>query len=132
LIVILAVGLLLGVTLAVLVVRQIFRAVTDVRGAVEALGSGDLTAVPQVRSGDELGRMAGGLAGSMERLRGTIGAVNAAAVTISSGTEELSAAATQVVAASEETSVQSGVVASAAEEVSHHVQTVAAGAEQMS
>ncbi|WP_324650472.1 methyl-accepting chemotaxis protein [Georgenia sp. H159] len=131
LVVVLLVGLAVGIVVAVVVVRQIMRTVETVRAAVEALGNGDLTAAPQVTSGDELGQMAAHLARSMEQLRGTVGAVNEAAVTIASGAEELSAATTQVVAASEETSAQSGVVASAAEQVSQNVSTVAAGAEQM-
>src|SRR5690606_9078858 len=131
LIVVLLAGLALGIVVALLVIRQIMRTVETVRAAVQALGEGDLTAVPEVTTHDELGEMAANLGGSMERLRGTIGAVSEAAVTIASGAEELSAATTQVVAASEETSAQSGVVASAAEQVSQNIQTVAAGAEQM-
>ncbi|MBD8062687.1 methyl-accepting chemotaxis protein [Oceanitalea stevensii] len=131
LVVVLLVGLALGIAVALGVIRQIMRTVETVRAAVEALGNGDLTAEPQVRTRDELGQMAEHLARSMRQLRGTVGAVNEAAVTIASGAEELAASTTQVVAASEETSAQSGVVASAAEQVSQNVHTVAAGAEQM-
>ncbi|WP_413451417.1 methyl-accepting chemotaxis protein [Georgenia phoenicis] len=131
LIVVLLVGLAVGVAVAVFVIRQIMRTVETVRVAVEALGNGDLTAEPEVQTRDELGQMAEHLGRSMRQLRGTVGAVNEAAVTIASGAEELAASTTQVVAASEETSAQSGVVASAAEQVSQNVHTVAAGAEQM-
>ncbi|WP_454085677.1 methyl-accepting chemotaxis protein [Georgenia sp. Marseille-Q6866] len=131
LIAVLLIGLAVGIAVAVFVIRQIMRTVETVRTAVEALGNGDLTAEPEVSTRDELGQMAEHLARSMRQLRGTVGAVNEAAVTIASGAEELAASTTQVVAASEETSAQSGVVASAAEQVSQNVHTVAAGAEQM-
>ncbi|MCM3661941.1 methyl-accepting chemotaxis protein [Georgenia satyanarayanai] len=131
LIIVLVVGLGVAIAVAVFVIRQIMRTVETVRVAVEALGNGDLTAEPEVSTRDELGQMAEHLGRSMRQLRGTVGAVNEAAVTIASGAEELAASTTQVVAASEETSAQSGVVASAAEQVSQNVHTVAAGAEQM-
>ncbi len=131
LVVVLVVGLVAGLAVALLVVRQIMRTVAAVQTAVTALGEGDLTTLPDVDTGDELGRMAQDLGRSITQLRTTVGAVTEAAQTVASGAEELAAATTQTASGAEEASAQSGVVASAAEQVSQSIQTVAAGAEQM-
>jgi methyl-accepting chemotaxis protein len=124
-------GIAVAGTLALVVVRQIVRTVRSVQASVDALASGDLTVVPEVRSGDELGRMAQSLAAAQTSLRSVLGSVAASADAVAASSEELSASSAQISASAEETSAQSGVVSSAAEEVSRNVQTVAAGAEQM-
>lgn len=131
LVVVLVAGLVLGLAIALYVTRQFMRTVVSVRTAVTALGEGDLTAVPEVRTGDELGQMAEGLGHSIGQLRGIVGAVNEAVQTLASGTEEMAAAMAQTATGQEEVGAQSGVVASAAEQVSQSIHTVAAGAEEM-
>ncbi|MGY1811321.1 methyl-accepting chemotaxis protein [Blastococcus sp. SYSU D00820] len=130
-IVLVGVGILVSGALAVVVVRGLVRTVRSVQGSVEALASGDLTVLPEVRSADELGRMAAALATAQEQLRAVMAGVDASAQAVAASSEELSASSTQIAASAEETSVQSGVVSGAAEEVSRSVATVAAGAEQM-
>ncbi|MGR6966604.1 methyl-accepting chemotaxis protein [Geodermatophilus sp. URMC 61] len=127
----LAVGIAVAGGLTVLVVRRLIGTVRSVQASVEALAAGDLTVVPEVRSRDELGLMAGALVTAQENLRGVLASVAASADAVAASSEELSASSAQISASAEETSAQSGVVASAAEEVSRNVQTVAAGAEQM-
>jgi methyl-accepting chemotaxis protein len=58
---ILGVSVALGLLFALAVVRQIVRTVRAVQVSVDALAAGDLTVVPEVRSHDELGRMAAAL-----------------------------------------------------------------------
>ncbi|MFW3170368.1 methyl-accepting chemotaxis protein [Geodermatophilus sp. CPCC 206100] len=127
----LAIGILAAVALASWIVRQLVRTVRSVQASIEALAEGDLTVAPEVRSQDELGRMAQSLAGAQESLRGVMATVVASADAVAASSEELSASSAQISASAEETSAQSGVVSGAAEEVSRNVQTVAAGAEQM-
>jgi methyl-accepting chemotaxis protein len=127
----LAIGIAVAAGLGVLVVRQIVATVRSVQSSVDALAKGDLTVVPEVRSADELGRMAASLATAQTSLRSVLGSVAASADAVAASSEELSASSAQISASAEETSAQSGVVSSAAEEVSRSVQTVAAGAEQM-
>jgi methyl-accepting chemotaxis protein len=129
--VVLVASLLATGALAVWIVRQITGTVATMGRAVEAMATGDLTVVPQARSGDELGRMAQSLAAAQQHLRTVLSGVAASADAVAVSSEELSASAAQISASAGETSAQSGVVSAAAEEVSRNVATVAAGAEQM-
>jgi methyl-accepting chemotaxis protein len=124
-------GILIATGLAVWVVRQIMGTVREVQRSVGALAAGDLTVVPEVRSQDELGRMAAELGAAQQSLRTVLSSVVQSADAVAASSEELSASSAQISASAEETSAQSGVVAGAAEEVSRSVATVAAGAEQM-
>jgi methyl-accepting chemotaxis protein len=127
----LAAGIVAAGLLAFWVVRQIVVTVRSVQTSVDALAAGDLTVTPEVRSGDELGRMAASLAAAQTNLREVLSGVAASADAVAASSEELSASSAQISASAEETSAQSGVVSTAAEEVSRSVATVAAGAEEM-
>ena len=127
----LAVGIALAGLLAAFVIRQIVTTVKSVQKAVDAMADGDLTVTPEVRSGDELGRMAASLAAAQDSLRSVLSTVVSSADAVAASSEELSASSAQISASAEETAAQSGVVSGAAAEVSRSVQTVAAGAEEM-
>jgi methyl-accepting chemotaxis protein len=111
--------------------RGITRPLCEAEAAFAAVATGDLTQRLQVRSTDEVGRMAQ----SMNTALASIGQVMA---TFHTAIEALTAASARVGDLSQristgakESSVQAGVVAAAAGEVSHNVQTVAAGSEEM-
>ncbi|MGY1725309.1 HAMP domain-containing protein, partial [Blastococcus sp. SYSU DS0533] len=123
----LAAGIVAAAGLALLVIRGIVTTVRSVQKSVDALAAGDLTVTPDVRSNDELGRMAASLGTAQENLRTVLGTVASSADAVAASSEELSASSAQISAGAEETSAQSGVVSGAAEEVSRSVQTVAAG-----
>ncbi|GIG37531.1 methyl-accepting chemotaxis protein [Cellulomonas pakistanensis] len=131
LVVALVVGVAAAFLLAWLVTRQIVRTVAEVGRSLDALARGDLTVVPEVRSEDELGRMARSLATAQESLRTTLASVAGVSTTIAAAAEQMSGASGAVLGRSRDTSAQAGVVAAAAEQVSRNVQTVAAGAEEM-
>jgi methyl-accepting chemotaxis protein len=131
LVVILAVGIVVGTALALFIGRQIVRPLRRVKDSLDALAHGDLTKDAQVDSRDEVGLMASALAEAQQSLRGVLASVVSSADAVAASSEELSASSAQISASAEETSAQAGVVSSAAEEVSRSVQTVAAGAEQM-
>ncbi len=126
-----AAGAVLAVVAGVVVARSVRRSAAEVQRALDALAHGDLTVTPDVRSRDELGRMATALTSAQGSLRSTLAQVGDAAATVAAASEEMSASGAQVASGAEETSAQAGVVAAAAEEVSRNVQAVAAGAEQM-
>ena len=126
-----ALGLALAVAVAVLVASGIIRRLRRVQVALQAMAGGDLTARADVRSGDEIGRMAASLNAAQEALRGVVEQVATSACAVASSSEELSVSGDALAASSEQTSEQAGVVAAAAEQVSRNVQTVAAGSEQM-
>ncbi|MCV2492030.1 methyl-accepting chemotaxis protein, partial [Geodermatophilus sp. YIM 151500] len=71
----LVVGIAAAGLLAGFVVRGIVRTVRSVQTSVDALAQGDLTVVPEVRSGDELGRMAAALGTAQESLREVLSSV---------------------------------------------------------
>jgi len=129
---VLAVSLLVAGGLAFWVIRQITGTVASVGRTATAMANGDLTVEPEVRSADELGRMAESLAGAQRHLRSVLSGVAASSDAVAAASEELSASSAQISASAEETSAQSGVVSAAAEEVSRNVATVAAGADEMS
>ncbi|MEZ5236882.1 MAG: methyl-accepting chemotaxis protein [Acidimicrobiales bacterium] len=128
---VLLIGLAAGVGVALFVSRLIVRPVKAVAAALDRAADGDLTAEVDVAAADEVGAMAASMRTMLERTRGAMQSIAAAAHQLSASSEELSATATQVGAAAEETSAQSMAVASAAEQVSANVATVAAGTEQM-
>ncbi|WP_158657683.1 MCP four helix bundle domain-containing protein, partial [Blastococcus saxobsidens] len=106
---ILVIGLLAAGALAVLVVRMLTRTVRSVQKSVDALALGDLTVMPEVTAGDELGRMAASLGAAQESLRTVLSQVAGSADAVAASSEELSASSAQISAGAEETSAQSGV-----------------------
>jgi methyl-accepting chemotaxis protein len=111
--------------------RGITRPLAQAERAMAALAEGDLTQRLEVRTHDEVGRMAhsmntavAAIAEVMATFRGAIDALTAASERVSGLSQQISTGA-------EESSAQAGAVAEAAGEVSRSVQTVAAGSEQM-
>ncbi|MGN6613006.1 MAG: HAMP domain-containing protein, partial [Angustibacter sp.] len=68
-------GLALATALAVVVANAIVGRLRQVQGALEAMGSGDLTVRADVRSVDEIGRMAAALGRAQEQVRGVVASV---------------------------------------------------------
>jgi methyl-accepting chemotaxis protein len=129
--VVLALGLLVGFGIAWSVSGLIVGALRRLQVALEAMAGGDLTARAQVAQRDEVGQMARSLAVAQESVRSVVAGVAASASAVAAASEELAASSQQIAAGAEETSVQAGVVSAAAEQVSRNVQTVSAGAEEM-
>ena len=89
-------GLLFAVTLALLVIRMVRRAVRDVERTINALTEGDLTVHTTWQGRDELGRIAAGINHMSERLHDMVTAIAGA-------TAQLSAAASETAAVTEQT-----------------------------
>jgi methyl-accepting chemotaxis protein len=129
--VVLALGLLVGLTIAWYTASLIVGSLRRLQVAVEAMAAGDLTARADVVQRDEVGQMARSLAVAQESVRSVVEQVASSAAAVAAASEELAASSQQIAAGAEETSVQAGVVSAAAEEVSRNVQTVSAGSEEM-
>ncbi|MGY1642917.1 methyl-accepting chemotaxis protein [Geodermatophilus sp. SYSU D00703] len=126
-----AAAAVLAVVIAWRITRGITRPLAEAERAFAAVAEGDLTPRLEVRSQDEIGRMATSTNAALEslgRLMGTFSEAIAALTTASSRVGDLSR---QISTGVEESSAQAAVVAAAAGEVSSSVQTVAAGSEQM-
>lgn len=126
------VGLILGLAGALWVARLIVTPLHRVCRVAEGLAAGDLTMTADIRSRDEVGRMAQALDQALVGLRGTMGMIAGSAGELATAAGDLSTASTQISAAAQETATESGSVSAAAEQVSRSVQTVASGTEEMS
>jgi methyl-accepting chemotaxis protein len=130
-IVILAVGLLIGLAMAWYVTRLVLRPLRIVSEVLDHVAEGDLTYVANVASRDELGRMAQALDRANARTRDVVQTFTATAHTLASSAEELSATSREISDAADQASNEAGMVSSSAEQVSSSVHTVAASSEQM-
>ena len=119
------------IALSVPVTRSVVRPVRQVATVIDALAGGDLTRQANVRSRDELGRMAAGLDEAVAIFRRSIEAMAGNAQRLTGAASGLSAVSGQIAAAVGETSAQAASAAGEAAEISRNVQSVAAGAEDM-
>ncbi len=131
LILVAVVAVLFAAGLAFVAVRAVTRPLRAVSGVLDAVAGGDLTQRVDVRSRDEVGRMAESLNQATDSMSNTVRAITGGVGSLETSAQELSTVATQVAASAEETSAQAGVVAAAAEQVSRSVETVATGSEEM-
>jgi methyl-accepting chemotaxis protein len=139
-------ALLIGVTVAVFLIRQIAGSVHEIINTTNQLAEGNLTVRSHISSKDEIGKLASAtnvLAEQFDlnlvKVRGsssTIGTsssiLNKLEAGMSSSAEEMSGNALTVSAAAEEMNANMSAIAAASEETSVNVSQVAAGAEEMS
>ncbi|MFI5934336.1 methyl-accepting chemotaxis protein [Actinoplanes sp. NPDC051494] len=124
-------GVVLAAGLGMITVRRITRPLGEVSATLSRVADGDLTGSVTVRSGDEVGAMAGALNRATGSMQGTVRALGGAAHSLAAAAEQLQATSSQIAGSAEEASSQAGAVAAAAEQVSRNVDTVSAGSEQM-
>jgi methyl-accepting chemotaxis protein len=128
---VLLLGVLLAAAIAWLVMRLVKRQLAGVSQALGAVADNDLGVPAEVRSRDELGRMAAAVNRAREGLRGTVHSLTSGATELGSSTRQLTGVTARIGDSAREAAAQAGLVASAAGDVSGSVQTVAAGSEQM-
>ncbi|WP_433729379.1 methyl-accepting chemotaxis protein [Actinoplanes sp. CA-051413] len=132
LIVVLAAGILLAVAAGMFVARSISRPLGRVVNTLQQVQQGDLTAVADVDSRDEVGRLGAALNATTSSLREIIGGrMSQTAVSLAAAAEELSAVSTQLQSGASDVAARATSATQASEEVNAGVQTMAAGAEQM-
>ncbi|MDY7100736.1 MAG: methyl-accepting chemotaxis protein [Actinomycetota bacterium] len=130
-IVVTAVGVVIALGLATIVVRFISTQLSSVYGALAKLAEGDLTAEAEVRADDELGGMARSLNKATAALRDTVSAVVASAAMVGDGVQRLAGVSTSVSTGADEANTQASGASTAAADVSGNVDAMAAGAEEM-
>jgi methyl-accepting chemotaxis protein len=123
----LALALLVGLAVSGLIKRQL----ATVSEALSAVADGDLTVAAQVRSCDELGRMAVAVNRAREGLRSTVTSLTSGAQSLGESTRQLTGVTARIASSAQEAASQAGVVAAAAGDVSTSVQSVAAGSDEM-
>ena len=127
-----AAGLLLGVTVAVLIVRSITKALSAMLAVMHEIANKNLTVDDvEVNSQDEIGSAGLALNQMKRSLNEVIHAIAETAQHVASASAELSASSQQISANSEETSAQANTVSQAAQQVSQNLQGVSAGGEEM-
>jgi methyl-accepting chemotaxis protein len=130
------IGLGLSITLAVLITLAIVRSITrPLSWAVEALeqmANGDLTAELDVRSKDEIGRMATALNEAAQKLRETLQDVADSAAHASSSSRELAAATESIASGAQEQAASLEETSASLEEITAAVRQSADNAKQAS
>ncbi|MEU8232596.1 methyl-accepting chemotaxis protein [Actinoplanes sp. NPDC048967] len=127
----LIVGILLAAAIAMLVVRLIRQQLATVATALGAVADNDLTIAAEVRSRDELGRMAMAVNRARDGLRATVGSLTTGAHNLGASTQQLTGVTARIGESAREAAAQAGLVAAAAGDVSGSVQSVAAGSDEM-
>ncbi|SDT48074.1 HAMP domain-containing methyl-accepting chemotaxis protein [Actinoplanes derwentensis] len=132
-IVVLVLGLGLALAVGVYVARSVSKPLGRVVAVLRRVEQGDLTAVSDVHSGDEVGQLSAALNSTTTRLRDIIGGqMSQTAVGLSAAAEELSAVSAQLQAGAADASTRAESASHSSQEVNAGVQTIAAGAEEMS
>ncbi|KUL33406.1 methyl-accepting chemotaxis protein [Actinoplanes awajinensis] len=127
----LAAGFAIAGFVGVGVMRLIKRQLATVQAALGAVADGDLTVAAEVRSRDELGRMAQAVNRAREGLQTTVKQLAYGAGTLGEVTARLSGITGRLDTQSRAAAEQAGMVAGTAGDVSASVQSVAAGSDQM-
>jgi methyl-accepting chemotaxis protein len=127
----LVIGIILAGGIAVFVAGLIKQQLATVAKALGAVSDNDLTVAADVRSRDELGRMAVAVNRAREGLRSTISSLTSGAQNLGTSTQQLTGVTARIGESAREAAAQAGLVAGAAGDVSGSVQSVAAGSDEM-
>ncbi len=126
-------GLIVGLGVAILIIRSITAAIAGMLRMIQEIAANNLGIDDmRVASQDEIGKAATALNGMKNNLREMIRSIAGTAEQVASASEELSSTSQEITANSEETSTQAQVVSSSSEQVNKNLQTVATGSEEMS
>ena len=125
-----AVGVLIGVVLALVSTTSITRPVAAIVSALGEMARGDVSRDLDAKwaaRGDEIGALAKAMQAVAANLRGMLRDVTGGVQTLASSSTEMSAIAGQMSSGAQGTSTKAATVATAAEEMSANTSSVAAG-----
>ncbi|WP_346621150.1 methyl-accepting chemotaxis protein [Blastococcus montanus] len=126
-----AAAALLATVIAWRTTKGITRPLAEAEVAMAAVATGDLTQRLEVRSQDEVGRMAHSINAALTSIGEVMETFRSAIEALTTASRRVGDLSQRISTGAEESSAQAAVVAAAAGEVSHNVQTVAAGSEEM-
>ncbi len=129
--VVLAGGLILAVTVALLLAQAILRPLLQVRDVLTAVGEGDLTRETPFTANNELGQMAAALGRATTRMRGAVRTLANSSTSLATRADELQTASRGLADGAERTAGEVSKISGSSHEVSNSVQAVASGAEEM-
>ncbi|GAA4587181.1 hypothetical protein GCM10023107_05200 [Actinoplanes octamycinicus] len=124
-------GLLLGLGIALLVVRAVVGPVRRVTAVLKAVAAGDLTRDSGVRSRDEVGQMADALNLATASMREAVTTINGSAATVLESSRNLNAVNDHLSSGATTASGRAAAAQQAAEDVARLVSTLSAAAEEM-
>lgn len=130
----LAVGIaagIIGIILAFFITRSITRPVNTMTGGVDRLAGGDFTRDIDVKTGDEIGRLAAGLNHTREQLRNLITEVVEAGQSLASQSQQLAAATQEVSSTVEEVAATTAETADVSEQGTENALTAVRDAEKV-
>jgi methyl-accepting chemotaxis protein len=127
-----AVAVLLGVLISIFIARGFSIPLGLAVDALEQLAAGDLTAFVEVRSNDEVGRMAGCLNTAVEKLRATLLEIAESAATSNSSSQELAASSQAIAGGAQEQAASLEETSASLEEITAAVRQTADNARQAS
>jgi methyl-accepting chemotaxis protein len=131
LMIVLSLGVLfLGQMLSKSVLGPLNRTTDILRDVAE--GNGDLTKRIDVKTDDEIGRMAGYFNGFMSKLQNIVKEVSCNTITLSSASEEMAIVSGNLSKKAEQMSSSSNSVAASAEQATSNTQGISSAAEEMS
>lgn len=119
------------VALSLFVARRFRASVADVNASLAAVAEGDLTRIPSVPEGDELGETASSVRRALSALRSLVTGVNMTSGTLATASEEFKNVASTIGAGAGQVASELDGVAHSAGIVSDNVRTVAAGTQEM-
>jgi methyl-accepting chemotaxis protein len=117
--------------IARLTARSIANPLREASEVMARVADGDLTPRLEVRSADEVGRMAEAINATLTALTELMSGINQRASTLAGSATELSTLSTQLSGNADEVSTKAGAVSTAGEEVSTSVRSVATATEEM-
>ncbi len=124
-------GVLVATALGWLVARGISRPVRAVMAVLDRVGRGDLTGRVEVRSRDEVGRMADSLNTATDTLRDTVERLAENAGSVARSSAEVIAVTQEIQAAAGDVSTRSGQMQDAARQITASITEVADGATEL-
>jgi methyl-accepting chemotaxis protein len=126
------ISVVLGVLISLFIARGVSVPLGQAAAALELVAAGDLTVTVDVRTKEEIGRMAGALNAALKKLRSTLQEVAASAAHSNTSSRELAASAGQIATGAQEQAASLEETSASLEQITAAVRQSADNARQAS